>query len=77
VNTKNYILESLKYILKKEGFYNLFVVLYKGYRKIKKDYFLLYIGLYRKTKEMIISKNYNKKLLNRGNYDQRYKLCFS
>jgi len=37
------ILESLKYILKKEGFYNPFVVLNvvlkKGYRKIKKVFF--------------------------------------
>jgi len=31
------MLKSLKYILKKEGFYNPFVVLKKGYRKIKKD----------------------------------------
>ncbi|MCK4448111.1 MAG: hypothetical protein KAW56_13645, partial [Candidatus Marinimicrobia bacterium] len=38
VNAKNYILESLKYILKKEGFYEYFVVLKNGYRKIKKDF---------------------------------------
>jgi len=33
------MLESLKYILKKEGFYKHFVVLKNGYRKIKKDFF--------------------------------------
>ncbi len=44
VTTKNYILESLKYILKKEGFYNNFVVLKNRYRKIKKDFFILFPG---------------------------------
>jgi len=38
------MLESLKYILKKEGFYNNFVVLKIGYRKIKKDLLILFPG---------------------------------
>jgi len=42
INTKNYKLESLKYILEKEGFYNCFVVLIIGYRKIKKDIIFLF-----------------------------------
>ena len=39
-----FFLKSLKYILKKEGFYNNFVVLKKGYRKIKKDLLILLPG---------------------------------
>ena len=34
-----FFLESVKYILKKEGFCKTFVVLKNGYRKIKKDFF--------------------------------------
>ena len=42
------MLESLKYILKKEGFYNSFVVLWRGYRKLKKINFFTSYWWYNK-----------------------------